>query len=77
MRLQTTRQMTSSTTSSIALEEAEPVAILGTAPEEARPTAIIGTTKRQCLHVFTLNLYECDLVYGCYVVYGCDEYYKV
>jgi hypothetical protein len=35
-RLQMTRQMTSSTSSSMALEE-------------ARPTAILGTTKRRCL----------------------------
>jgi hypothetical protein len=72
-----TRQMTSSTTSSIAPEEARSVAILGTAPEKARPVAILGTTKRRCLHVFTLDLYGHDLVYGCYVVYGCDEYCDV
>jgi hypothetical protein len=55
-RLWTTRHITSSTTSS-------------KAPEEARPAAILGTTKRRCLHVFTLDFYERDLVYGCYVVY--------
>jgi hypothetical protein len=69
--------MTSSTTSSIAPEEARPAAILGTAPEKARPAAILGTTKRRCLHVVTLDLYGRDLVYGCYVVYGCDEYCDV
>jgi hypothetical protein len=69
--------MTSSTTSSIAPEEARPAAILGTALEEARPVAILGTTKRRCLHVVTLDLYGRDLVYGCYVVYGCDEYCDV
>jgi hypothetical protein len=41
-----TRQTTSSTTSSIAPEEARPVTILGTAPEEeARLVVILGTTK--------------------------------
>jgi hypothetical protein len=30
---------------------------------------ILGTTKHRCLHVFTLDLYGRDLVYGCYVVY--------
>jgi hypothetical protein len=64
-----TWQTTSSTTISIAPEEARPAAILGTAPKEARPTAILGTTKRRCLHVFTLDFYGRDLVYGCYVVY--------
>jgi hypothetical protein len=64
-----TWQMTSSTTSSIALEEAWLTAILGIALVEARSTAILGTTKRRYLHVFTLDLYGCDLVYGCYVVY--------
>jgi hypothetical protein len=50
--------MTSSTTSSIAPEEARPAAILGTAlKEEARLAAIFGTTKCRCLHVFTLDLY--------------------
>jgi hypothetical protein len=56
-----TRRMTSSTTSSIA-------------PEEARPAVNHGTTKRRCLHLFALDLYERDPVYGCDVVYGCDEY---
>jgi hypothetical protein len=51
--------------------------MLGTASEEVRPAAILGTNKRRCLHVFTLDLYRCDLVYGCYVVYGCDEYCDV
>jgi hypothetical protein len=74
--------MTSLTISSIAQEEARSAAILGTALEEARsaailstaleeprPMAILGTTKRRCLHVFTLDLYGHNLVYGCYVVY--------
>jgi hypothetical protein len=53
-----TQQMTLSTTSSIALDEARPAAILGTTPEvEARLTVILGTTKCRCLHVFTLDLY--------------------
>jgi hypothetical protein len=69
--------MTSSTTSSIPPEEARLAGILGTAPEEALPAAILGTIKCQYLHVFTLDLYACDLVYGCYDVYGCDEYYDV
>jgi hypothetical protein len=60
-----TRQTTSSITSSIVQEEARSTTILGI----ARPMAILGTTKRQCLHVFTLDLYGRDLVYGCYVVY--------
>jgi hypothetical protein len=77
-----TWQMISSTTFSIAPEEARPAAILssapeeaqpavilGTAPKEARPAAILSTTKRRCLHVFTLDFYGRDLVYGCYVVY--------
>jgi hypothetical protein len=52
-----TRQMTSSTNSSIAPEEARPVVILSTTPEEeARLAAILGTTKCRCLHVFTLDL---------------------
>jgi hypothetical protein len=72
-----TRQMTSSITSSIALEEARPTMILGIALEEAWPTTILGTTKHRCLHVFTLDCYGCDLVHGCYVVYGCDEYCDV
>jgi hypothetical protein len=56
-RLQMTQERTSSTTSSIALEEAQPVVILGTTPEEeARLAAILGTTKCRCLHVFTLDL---------------------
>jgi hypothetical protein len=59
-----TWQMTSSTTSSITLEE-------------ARPAMILGTTKRRCLHLFALDLYGRDLVYGCHVVYGCDEYCDV
>jgi hypothetical protein len=50
-----TQQRTSSTTSSIAPEEARPVVILGIASEEAQPAAILGTTKRRCLHVFTLT----------------------
>jgi hypothetical protein len=41
-----TRQMTSSTTSSIALEEARPEVILSTTLEdEARLVAALGTTK--------------------------------
>jgi hypothetical protein len=53
-----TQQMTSSTTFSIALEEARLTAILGTTPEEeVRLVAILGTTKCRCLHVFTLDLY--------------------
>jgi hypothetical protein len=64
-----TRQTTSSITSSIASDEARPAAILGTALEEARPAVILGTTKYRCLHVFTLDLYGRDLVYGCYAVY--------
>jgi hypothetical protein len=66
-----TWQMTLSTISSIALEEARPTAILGMTPEEeARPAAILCTTKRRCLN----SLWTCmciwtgDLVYGCYVV---------
>jgi hypothetical protein len=51
------RQMTSSTTSSIALEVARPTAILGIALEEARLAAILGTTKCRYLHVFTLDLF--------------------
>jgi hypothetical protein len=52
-----TRQMTSSTSSSIAPEEARSAVILGTTlEEEARLVAIHGTTKCQCCHVFTLNL---------------------
>jgi hypothetical protein len=73
-QLRMTRQMTSSTTSSIALEEARPMAILGTTlEEEARPMAILGTTleeearlalilgttKCRCLYVFTLDLWSC------------------
>jgi hypothetical protein len=58
--LRTTRQMTSSATSSIALKEARLVAILGTTPkEEARLAVILGTTKCRCLHVFTLDLWSC------------------
>jgi hypothetical protein len=72
-----TQQTTSSTTSSIAPEDARSVAILGATLEEARPAAIIGTTKRRCLYVFTLDLYGHDLVYGCYVMYGCDEYCEI
>jgi hypothetical protein len=50
--------MTSSTTSSITPEEAQPVAMLGTTlEEEARLTVILGTTKCRCLHVFTLNVH--------------------
>jgi hypothetical protein len=45
------------------------MAILGTTLKEARLTAILGTTKHRCLHVFTLDFCECDLVYECYVVY--------
>jgi hypothetical protein len=71
-----TQQMTSST-SSIAPEEARPTTILGTAPEEAQPVAILDTIKHRCLFVFTLDLYGHDLVYGCYVVYECDEYSDV
>jgi hypothetical protein len=48
---------------------ARPAAILGTALEEVRLAPILGTTKHRCLHVFTMDIYECDLVYGCYVVY--------
>jgi hypothetical protein len=60
-QLWTTRQMTSSTTSPIA-------------PEEARTTTILGS-KHQCENVFDLNLYGyiwCDVVYGCDVVNKCD-----
>jgi hypothetical protein len=56
--------MTSLTTSSIT-------------SEEARLAVILGITKHRYLHVFTLDLYRRDLVYGCYVVYECDEYYDV
>jgi hypothetical protein len=42
--------MNSSTTSSIALEEARTAAILG--------------SKRRCENVFDLDLYECDVVNG-------------
>jgi hypothetical protein len=42
MRLQMIQQMTLSTTSSIAPEDARPTVILGT----AQPTAILGTAKR-------------------------------
>jgi hypothetical protein len=53
-----TRQTTSSTTSSIAPEEARSAVILGTVPEnEAQLAVILGTTKCRCMHVFTLNLY--------------------
>jgi hypothetical protein len=46
-------EMTSSTTSSIAPEEAQPVAILGTTPEEeARLAVILDTTKCRCLHLY-------------------------
>jgi hypothetical protein len=56
-RLRMTQQMTSSTSSSIAPEEARSAVILGTTlEEEARLVAIHGTTKCQCCHVFTLNL---------------------
>jgi hypothetical protein len=60
-RLQTTRQMTSSTTSSIA-------------PKEARTVEILGS-KHRCENVFDLNLYGyiwCDVVYVRDVVNRCD-----
>jgi hypothetical protein len=56
-----TQQMTSSTTSSIALEEARTAAILG--------------SKRWCENVFNLNLYGyiwCDVANRCDVANGCD-----
>jgi hypothetical protein len=61
MWLRTIRQMTSSTTSSIA-------------SKETRTTTILGS-KHQCENVFDLKLYGyiwCDGVYGCDVVNGCD-----
>jgi hypothetical protein len=51
-RLWMTRQMTSSTTSLIALVE-------------ARLAAILGTTKCQCLHVFILDLWSCLWMWCC------------
>jgi hypothetical protein len=51
--------------------------ILGTAPEEARPAAIPGTTKSRYLHVFTLDLYGRDLVYGRMLYCVCDKYCDV
>jgi hypothetical protein len=60
------RQMTLSTTSSIAPEEAWSAMILGTAPEEeARPAVIFGTTKRWCFHVFTLDLFVYMDLWSC------------
>jgi hypothetical protein len=49
-RLWMTRQMNSSTTSSIT-------------PEEARTTVILGC-KCQCVNVLDLDLKQCDVVYG-------------
>jgi hypothetical protein len=72
MRLRTTRQMTSSTISSIAPEEARPAVILGTTlEEEVRLAAILGTTKCQCLHVFTLDLYVYMDLWSCLWILYC------
>jgi hypothetical protein len=66
-----TQEMTSSTTSSIAPEEARSATILGTTLEEvARLAVILGTTKCRCFFVFTLHfvILSMDIMLGVYVM---------